>query len=299
MINKEKIILTFDVSYNISHNEEYFCCVGRTVNLYDVHTGERKICFKDMDHPSFSAFTTDNRLIVKTATGHYMIYDLDKKERIRKINPPKGVLGSTSNFVVTPDNKFIISFAEIFPYAQLVLLEIETGEYRFYHIDDAVSCRILYNESESKYYIAASKRHINDDRTETQNTELYLFTYPFQEFALQSVRLTDMSVSEFDYNRGRFALAGYSDVVRIYDTDTALTEQFHYDKDMVLYHMEWSKNGKYLVLVETFTVFIYDVAAKKCIKTYDVDHGCFASFYDNDTKLLIGTWNEGYLIDIF
>ena len=38
MMEKKRIRYRFHVSYHISHNENYICCVGRSVNLYDIHT---------------------------------------------------------------------------------------------------------------------------------------------------------------------------------------------------------------------------------------------------------------------
>lgn len=298
MIDKKDIIFKFKKSYTISHNKNYFCCVGGSVNLYDVKKGELEMTFKDMKHPSSSKFTSDNSLIVNTTTGYYFIYDIASKTLINKYRPPKGVLGSTTDFAVTPDNKFIIDFAYIFPYSQLMIMELETGKYMLYDLNRARTGKLLFDESESKYYIITKKNEIVDNQ-ETHYTDFYSFSYPFQTLELQKLLLPKFKhFSDIDYNSGRFAMDVYPNKINIYNINTDEEEQICYEEDGVLYDLKWSENGRYIALAETRKIHIIDVATKRCIKSYDVDWGCFADFYDNDTKLLIGTWEKGYCVDL-
>ena len=299
-MEKERILHQFGISYDISHNEKYISCVGRSVNLYDVHTGVRKASFRDMRHPNYSAFTGDNRLVVKFATGYYAIYDLASMELIQKIKPPKGVHGADSNFMITPDDRYIISFVEIFPYSQLALIEIETGIYQVFDLNGAATCMIFSGKSFGEYYVAGYWRSKDGGTCPRGSTRVLSFCYPFEKLELHQVLQTDScaSVSKFSFVPKRFAFAGDSDTVYICDGDLDGAIRMRYDRDGVLYHLELSENGEYLALATSFKVYIYHVATQKCVKTFDVDDACYASFYDNDTKLFIGTWNEGYLIDL-
>lgn len=300
MMEKKRIRYRFHVSYHISHNENYICCVGRSVNLYDIHTGERKACFRDMRHPNYSAFTGDNRLVVKFATGYYAIYDLASMELIQKIEPPKGVHGADSNFMITPDDKYIISFVEIFPYSQLALIEMETGIYHVFDLNRAATCMILSGKSSGEYYVAGYWRAKDGGTDSRGSTRVLSFCYPFEKLELHQVSETDLcaSVSKLSFVSERFAFAGVSDIVYICDGDLDGAIRMRYDRDGVLYHLELSGSGAYLVLATSFKVYVYHVATQKCVKTFDVDDACYASFYDNDTKLFIGTWHAGYLIDL-
>lgn len=297
MIDKKDIIFEFDISYNISHNKDYFCCSGKAVNLYGIRNGELKTTFKDIKHPGYSAFTSDNRLIVKSTTGEYGIYDIENNKLLKVIQPPKGIHGSITNFAVTPDDKYIIDFAAIFPFIKLMFVEIETGEYMLYDLSGARGCRILNNKSESKYYVATAKcRECGNPKT--YYMDLYSFEYPFQELVLNEISFNDMDFSEIDYRNGKLALVAYSNIINIYDMNSDSKEQLKYERDGVLYSLRWSESGKYLALAESRAIHIIDVATGKLIHSFDVDYGCFASFYDNDTKLLIGTWNNGYCMDL-
>jgi len=297
-MDKKDIIYTFKKSYDIAYNNDYFCCVGGSANIYDVISGELIVNFKDMKQPNFSDFTSDNRLIVKTAKGYYFIYDLMSQTLINKLSPPKGVLGSIAKFAVTPDNKFIIDSAYIFPFSQLMIMEIETGKYTLYDLKGAKTCTVLHNESKSIFYIVTGRNETVSDYA-THYEDFYSFAYPYHEFDLQKMPIPRYkNISNIDYNLEKFAINGYKDVISICDVKTGEEEQFCCVKDGVLYHLKWSKNGKYIVLAESRKIHVYYVETKTRIKTYDVNCGCFAEFYDNDTKLLIGTWKKGYCIDI-
>ena len=298
MIDKEDIIYKFKKSYDIAHCRDYFCCVGGSANIYDVKSGELKTSFTDIKQPNFSVFTSDNRLIVKTTRGYYFIYDLISQTLINKLRPPKGVLGSNTKFALTPDNKFIIDSANIFPVSQLMIMEIETGKYTLYDLNGVKTCNVLHNESKSIFYIVTSRNETVNDPA-THYVDFYSFAYPYHEVDLQNMPVPKYKyISNIDYRFDKFALIGYKDVISIYDVKKKAEEQFNYKKDGVLYHLKWSKNGKYIVLAESRKIHVYNVETKTCIKTYDVNYGCFAEFYDNDTKLLIGTWEKGYCIDI-
>lgn len=295
MTSSKNIVFRFCKSYSISYKKDLFCCVGSSVNLYDTKTGEYKASFNDMTQPNFSKFTSDNRLIVKTTRGYYYIYDLASKKLIKKLRPPKRVLGSTTDFTITPDNRFILDFAEIFPNSQLLVMEIETGEYTLYDLGGAKSCNIFHDKSTSEYHIESTK---TSEAGNACYAELYTFSYPFEQLALKLELVFDKEFSQVDYHSGKLAIAGYEGKITIYDTNSSTEEQYNYDNGGVLYGLKWSKNGRLLVLTESEKIQILDTKTKKCVISYDVDYGCFADFYDNDTKLLIGTWQKGYCVDI-
>ena len=208
----------------------------------------------------------------------------------------KGDQGSTTSFAITPDNKFIIDFAYTFPFSQLMIMEIETGEYKLYDLDGATTCKLMYDEIISRYYIITNKRIENP---ETYYVDLYSFEYPYHELELQKTPIPNRkNISNIDYNMGKFAIKGHKNVISIYDMQTGGEEQINCEEYWVIHDLKWSKNGQYIALVESHVVHIFDVSTKIRIKSYDVDYGCFAEFYDSDTKLLIGTWEKGYCIDI-
>lgn len=296
--NKNDIIYTFKKSYHISYNKDYFCCVGSNVCLYDLKDGKLVSEFKNIKHPSGSVFTSNQKLVVKTTTGSYYIYDLDTMTLNKKIPPPKGVKGSITDFQITSDNKYIIDFSYVFPTRELMLIEIETGAYTFFNLG---YCRLGYvflTETESKFYVIASCAE-TIDAPDVSIKDIYELSYNSGEFKLQKL-FTDNEANVLiaDYVSNKFAISDRSNKIRLFDINKKHQEVLEYNRDGVLYDLKLSKSGKLAALAESRNVYIYDIIKKECIKSYEVDYGCFVDFFDNDTKLLIGTWEKGYCVSI-
>lgn len=294
MIDNNIIVFNFKKSYSISYNNDYFCCVGGSVNLYDIYTGAHRVSFTDIKQPCYSQFTMDNKLFVK-AQGGYYVYDLYTFKLERRIPRPRGVKWGSDKFCLTPDNKYIIDFAEVFPESQLMVINIISGDYTLNDLHGARVAELFYNKSESRYYIASI---IGDESNDCVFSEYYCFDYPFDKLQIKKLPFCLDDYAVIDYHNGKFAVVKYNGEIIIYDSVSKTKENFGYDKDMVLHSVKWSESGRYLALTESGSIVIIDITTKSIAKTYEVDYGCFADFYDNDTKLLIGTWEKGYCVDI-
>ena len=298
MIDESKIVFEFEKSYHISYNQEYFCCVGETANLYDLTSGKLVTTFKGMSHPHSSKFTSNQKLVIKTGEGVYYIYDLCSRTLDKMISPPPDTQGSITNFEVTPDGKYIIDFAYIHPIKKLMTIDIETGMYTFFDLSYSRKGFVFSTEMESKYYIVSNSAE-NNNSSDVAIQEIYELTYRSNMFNLQRIFLDSNSrISVADYSANKFAIADYSNKIKLFDTHKAYCDDFEYDKNGVLYNLKISKNGQFIAIVESQNVYIYDVFKKTCIQTFNVEYGCFVDFFQNDTKLLIGTWKKGYCISL-
>lgn len=298
MIDGTNLIFNFEKSYHISHNQDYFCCVGTKVNLYNLQDGKLTSKFTDVKHSSCSRFTSNGKLIVKASTGVYYVYDLDTMTLIKKIPPPKKVLSSITGFQITSDNKYIIDFSYIFPTYQLMFIEIKTGEYTFFDLGYCRKAFVLSSETELKYYIVVNCSS-TADATDVSIQEIYELSYTNSGFKLQKLFVNnDIRLSAVDYTLNKFVFADYSNKIKFFDMKNNSWESLEYTMNGVLYDLKFAKNGKLLALVESQNVYVYDVIKKICVKTFKVEYGCFADFFDNDTKLLIGTWKKGYCLSL-
>lgn len=296
MIDKSEIVYKFRKSYHISYNQDYFCCVGATVNLYDIKSGDLVTTFKGMRHLHSSKFISDRKLVVKTNEGFYYIFDLATNELVKVISPPKNVKTSTTDFEVTSDGKYIIDFSYIFPTKKLMVAEIETGEYTFFDLGFSRSAAVFSTENEFKYYIvSACAEELN--APDVNIRDFYELTYKSDKFELKKLFSdSDSRMSNKDYSAGVFAVADYSDKIKIFDIQKAFNNTVEYEKSGVLYDLKLSKNGRLIALAEAQNIYVYDISTNKCIKSFEVDYGNFVDFFDNDTKLLIGTWEKGYCV---
>ena len=303
MIDKNDILYRFKRSYHISYNQDYFCCVGAGVNLYHYKNGEFVANFKGLQHPDCSGFTSDQNLIVRTTVGKYHVYNLASMEYIKKILPPKKDTHVSEDFQITSDDKYIIDFFYVYPTAKLVVVEIETGTHTFFDLGYARHGLVLQTETESKYYvvtICAEELHAPD----VSILEFYEFTYTSGKFNLKKLfsqsQGSRVMVSEIDYRANKFAFADYRNKIRLFDVQTGSQDEFEYEEydflNGILYDMKLSKNGRYIALATSDNIYVFDLETKECIKNYEVDYGCFVDFIDDDTKLLIGTWEKGYCV---
>ncbi|MBQ9745421.1 MAG: hypothetical protein IJW21_01190 [Clostridia bacterium] len=298
MIDKTEILYTFKKSFHISYNKDYFCCVGSNVNLYDFNSGEFVSGFKGIKQPNYSRFTSNKNLIVKTTDGNYHIYDLVSNELVKIIPPPKKVLSSITSFQVTPDDKYIIDFSYIFPTYKLVIGEIETGEYKFLDIGYARIGFIFKAETDFKYYVVTNCAEAID-APDVSFQEFYELTYTAGSYNLKKLFSNHNSRTEItDYSSNKFAVSDHSNNIKIFDTQGNLQDELEYNKNGVLYDLKLSANGRYIALAESKNVYVYDLMNKECVKSYEVEYGCFVDFID-DTKLLIGTWKNGYCVSLF
>ena len=299
MIDKTDVLYIFKKSFDISYNQDYFCCAGAGVNLYDYHTGKFVANFKGLSHPAWSKFTSDKRLIVKTTLGKYYIYDLTAMELVKEVRQPKKVLGSTTRFLITPDNKYIIDFSYVFPISKLLILEIETGVYSYFDLGFSRHGWVFKTESESKYYVVSLAAEAID-APGVSIRDFYELTYESGTFKLQKLFSDgNTRVEKVDYNAKKFAVADYNYTVRVFDTEKRFQYEFTYDGNLCLHDLKLSKNGRYVALAESRNVYVYDLISKECVKSYEVDYACFVDFLENDTKLLIGTWEKGYCVSLW
>lgn len=297
MIDKTKILYTFGKSYDISYNQNYFCCVGINVNIYNLSNGELKTKIDNIRHPICSRFTFAKNLIVKTALGDYYIYDLDAMKLIKKITVPHK-FDSTTEFIITSDSRYIIDFYYNFPHLSLMFIEIDTGKYNIIEIGDSRKCHVFSTEFENTYYVVSSCVK-SKDSPQTKFQELYELTYNCRGFELKKMNTCNLGkISTVDYNSKKFVFADYGNKIMILDIQGEITDKFEYSKTGIIYDLKLSNNGRYIAIAESQNVYVYDLNSKQCIYNYEVDYGCFVDFFDNDTKLLIGMWNKGYCVSL-
>lgn len=292
MINKQDIIYTFKKSYNIIVNEQYFCCLGSNINLYDVEDGILKASFKKFQHPNYAEFIDNQRLLIKNTKGYYNLYDLSSFELSKQIKSIKPSQPQDSKFIVTPDYKYIVDFVYFFPDKRLLILNIDSGESKIITLGKVSNCHAFYDNN--RIFLLANSWN---ETTNEHVCSIYVMEYPIRQETPEILAqfAYDFGVLRSDYLNGKITISDFHSLA-IYDIST---NTYNYlVNNSQIGKIKWSKNGKYIVNAAPEKIQILNVADGSCIKTYEVEYGCFADFYDNDTKLLIGTWNNGYLVNL-
>ena len=135
------------------------------------------------------------------------------------------------------------------------------------------------------------------DAPDVSVQEYYELTYTSDKFKLKKLFCDSPGkVAIADYSSNKFAIADYSNKIIFFDTKKNFIDNIKYNNS-VLYDLKLSKNGCYMALVESQNVYIYDLNNKQCVKTFKIENGCFVDFFD-ESRLLIGTWKNGYLLSL-
>lgn len=302
---QKEVLYLFDRSCAITYDNNYFCCTGyRSVYLYSIETGKLAHKITGLPRPFLSRLTNDNKLIVKTQKGEYRIYDIISGSLLRSFSLPKNLIKNTPSFFPTPDGRFIISLETENHFVRLQMIETETGNYSRYDLNEAWEADLFYSETESKFYITAV--HF-DELEKSFYTSFYYFFYPCDKPDIITMPLRSNNYDKIDYNSNRFALSlrqtggiifHKSEDIVILDLETNNADSINVETEDVLNSVRISKSGRYLAVAGSGSIQIIDVARKRSVHKYKVDNGCFVDFYDNDTKLLIGTWEKGFCVDI-
>ena len=293
MNKNANIECVFSKSYNISYNDDYFCCVGLGANLYNKSNGESVIRFKGIPKPACSGFTSD-KLVVKGEGKHY-IYDLKSMELEKVIPLPRKDHGSITDFALTSDGRYIIDSSCVdFPTNRIRIIDIKTGENTFIDADLSGSIKILETENDSVFYIV--RCCLEDYGTaRVIKREFFELIYDSGKFELKKMFERNGDAGCVTYCGGRFALEDYNKITVI-DIQNNVVNEFCCDEFLLhLCDLKLSSDGRYAALAQSKKISIYDMVEKKWVKSYDVEYGCFVDFFDED-KLLIGTWQKGYCV---
>lgn len=62
-------------------------------------------------------------------------------------------------------------------------------------------------------------------------------------------------------------------------------------------YLHQSKNGKYIVITYSKVVIILQYEDLEIILVEDIPYACFAEFSCDNQYLLIGTWENGYVLE--
>lgn len=294
-IELNDILFSFDKSYYISYNSKYICCLGKKINVYDARTGQHINCFDDVDNPYFSHFIDENTLVVKSSSGEYFLYDLSAKCLCNTIYACTNEFGSILDFCISIDGKYIVDAVDYKSINELITTDTETGEFSKTEIGSGVISKIFDSGDSTNYYLVV-------------NNNVYVNEKNINEVSLLSVNIINQRISRLpfsihnfrlancDYCNGKCCMIGNGNEIVLYDIVNNSSVSFTYEHDAAVYSVFWSEDGRYIIITESDSVKVLDVSSHEIVKRYDVDYGCFAKMIDNNRKMLIGTWNNGYCI---
>ena len=128
--------------------------------------------------------------------------------------------------------------------------------------------------------------------------DCYPIQYPFRTIKLRKESIIYRDLSHICFSCGNFYISGCNDKISVVNAHTKKDSFVRYEKNGPVTYLNCSKSGEYIVVVESNVINVIAVGSNNCFQSFEVEHGCFADFYDHDSKLLIGTWERGYCVDL-
>ena len=297
MISKDDIIFKFRKSYEMTYNDKYFCTVGGQTCIYDIESGKLLHSITGIKYASHIRFLDSDRLLIKNTIGEYRLFDVSKgAELLWKLPTLNRKDTQDSNFILSPDNKYMLDFILDFPFTKMAIIDIQTGKSEYIDFGNGKSSFAFYNESNQLFYIIVN--HASQDG-ESPKVKLYTLKYPFDNNGpkyvkticnhfIRAVDLKDQAVIYDHYKSPHYQKLDTGE-------DRIILEEYGHSR-----HLSLSKDGKLAGMViskedATKEAVIYDLEQDKVIKKYEVEYGCYIDFY-KENQILLGSWKNGYLL---
>jgi hypothetical protein len=307
-MDKKEFIKKFRASYEIKISPEgkYLTRIGGKVYVLSANSYETVGCFDQIKNPSHIAFSPNGLLMaIKNTLGSIAVFNLNE---MTYISTYKLGGGDGSNIWFSADSKFIfngdwegnITKIDLFTKTAEIIL----------NFDDSMIERIDYDSNKDTYYYHIFHRGL---KTNQSYYSLVEWKYPFQKNKPIEILLPrGYNYQQFSYNASNMCYA-FSTIYKVNDIaanglllidskDNSIINLIQ--MDISYYGMNWTSDGKFMCVVGeqsssdgVKTVKIIRYSDFKCVKAFYLKYPCYAEFSLDDRFLLIGTWNNGYIVD--
>lgn len=279
-------------AYHMEADERYIGIAGRKVIIYD-RRKNKTISLVGFFHPGYVFPLNNDTVFVKAMESDYKLYRIATDE-YQIILPRNHKLQSSEICpIITPDQKYFIDIDYLYSSPQKKIMVGELTEpYRVTYLDfnrEGQIGALRYNKIKSEFVIA-----------ENVPEDVCLHTYSYPGFEkqetyhikaktmVQGVAWDEKGEYQIMYGEpGGIVLANENEVVRV----------FKYEGSM--HWITISPSNKYFGAVFRGKTIIFDMISGEAVKEYDLEYNHSVNFCDDDTGLLLGTWEKGLYIPNF
>lgn len=308
------LIKKLKTSYRIrmSSDNRYLCHnMGSKTIVFDLKSWDKIAELDKPKHPFDMRFSKNNEyLLIKNTVGTICVYDTVDFSLVKTFQSNKAFKLIEGDVNFTQDN-LILDVLHTSYGRQIALIDIHTNEHKiladFEDSYPSTGCptMIFYNEfvqaenfhlltlsyeDESDYRvqkIVKVKEPINKDSIEVlSNLEIWywdsvVFDSIHQVFILVYKNEITLVDSEF-----KKVLKKNYIVTNDYPDETGYFRYFHLSND-----------SKFIVVTYSSKVFILRYDDLTTILVENIPYACFAEFSNDNRHLLVGTWNNGYVLE--
>lgn len=289
----------------ISHDFRWLChnTNNKTI-VYDMNTWEEVVVLNKPTNPSRIKFSgNDEYLIIKNTNGGIWVYKTGDFQLLNILKSKKSYKLIDQGFAFTQDNKMILDIMETKLGNQIVTLNIDSGEKRI--LTSFKNSLISYNHYSTKEKFHLFNLNFVNDQTGYREYKLIKVNEPVTVQSIQVI--SNQEILQWDqviFNSLADTYILVNDYeIAIVDSDfkfvlkkVTLVETKDQDDTGHFEHMNLSNNGKFIVLTYSKKIFILDFGDLKTIAIEKFSYACFAEFSKDDNYLLIGTWDNSYVL---
>lgn len=281
-------IIKFKKAYRILYNDKYFCCLNNTADIYDKE-GNFLRKTKGLENPNYGEFYDNDKLIIKNTSGMFRIFNVETLDEIKKIKSIDKKAGHDSKFLLLPD-KTLIDIIYSHATEKIYQIDLNTKDYCVFEENRYKFRKLFYINNDIYAILTIPKDGYNSP------TWVYKVIVCDSNLQLEPIiKVCDNMCNYCDMNTNNILYTLHGSV-NVFNLKTFSSKSIN--ESLQCRYIKLSEDGKLFVFVKPDEVKIYAVDTLECIKKIKTQYANFAEFYDKDSKLLIGTWEDGYLLDL-
>jgi len=293
-----------------SPNGDYIVAVSRNqIIVIDANSLNEITVYNGLKDPGMIAFAVHDGKVFASKSAYKKLTLIElgddlkaKSYRVTTSDEPQDF-----NIHFSPDNKKIITGIYNIYNNTISLLDLETSRIENVKVyENAFVNKIQYSDVDDIFLFSVFEREGRIIDGEVYSiTTLLKWKYPFDTH--EPIRMTTELIVAWDdisYNQEtkKFALYDSREKTLIITDYTLKNECLRYNvtdrRSGYFSRLNWSLDGKYIVLTFLNSVKIINAQNAKCIKELKVSSGLYSEFSSDGNLLLIGTYKVGYLIDV-
>ncbi|MGE8204695.1 YncE family protein [Heyndrickxia sp. NPDC080065] len=304
------LIKKFKTSFQIKFSNDYrFLChlMGSKTIVYDSNSWEKIAELSKPKNPSCIQFSQNNDyLYIKNTIGTICMYDTSEFQLIKTIKSNKKVHFVEGDFALTNAPFTILDTLKTKCGNQLALVNIDSGEYKILtDFDDSITLfdyhhmipsensylftlSYVSNKTDSREYKLLKVSNVNSEPSITiieNQLNLHWNSAIYDSIHQVYILINNFEITIMD--------STFDNVLK---QKTILENNNDTDKGY-FYHINQSNNGQFIILTYSNQIYILRYDDLQVIRVENLPYACLAQFSDNNQYLLIGTWNNGYILE--
>lgn len=293
-----------------SPNNDYIVSVSENqITVIDTESLNELSVYKEIKQAGKIAFAFNNEKLFasQSAIKKLAVFEINNELQAKIYKVTKSDDFQNYNIYFSPDDKKIICGIYNVNNNTISVIDLETSRVENIRVfENAFVKKIQYCNTDRSYLFSIFEREgcIIDGETYSV-TYILKWKYPFNsnEPIIITTELA-LAWSDISYNSVTNEYAFYN-----WDNNTLIITDNTMGKELSRYvltdkrsgyfnNLNWSHDGKHIVMTFLNTVKIIRARNAECIKEFKVSSGLYSEFSSDDKLLLIGTGKYSYLIDV-